>query len=82
MRLGSRAKPISSSGLQDKHFKMAAAEGKFVWLETLRKARKTSLVQDGKRRILALTLRDIYCGCIHLILMAFSSQIVIVFGNQ
>ena len=29
-------------------FKMAAAEGKFVWLETLRKARKTSLVQDGK----------------------------------
>ncbi|XP_067035258.1 protein DPCD-like isoform X1 [Acropora muricata] len=51
MRLGSRVKPISSSGLQDKHFKMAAAEGKFVWLETLRKARKTSLVQDGRRKV-------------------------------
>ncbi|XP_074614532.1 protein DPCD-like isoform X3 [Acropora palmata] len=51
MRLGSRTKPISSSGLQDKHFKMAAAEGKFVWLETLRKARKTSLVQDGRRKV-------------------------------
>ena len=46
----------SETDLQDKHFKMAAAEGKFVWLETLRKARKTSLVQDGKWRILALTL--------------------------
>ena len=60
MRLGSRVKPISSSGLQDKHFKMAAAEGKFVWLETLRKARKTSLVQDGKWRILALTLLQVH----------------------
>lgn len=34
-------------------FKMAAAaRGKFVWLETLRSARKTSLVQDGKSRVL------------------------------
>ena len=83
MRLGSRAKPISSrSGLQDKHFKMAAAEGKFVWLETLRKARKTSLVQDGKWRILALTLRDICCRCILFNSYGISSQIVIVFGNQ
>lgn len=32
---------------------MAAADrGKFVWLETLRSARKTSLVQDGKSRFL------------------------------
>ena len=38
---------------------MAAAEGKFVWLETLRKARKTSLVQDGKWRILALALLQV-----------------------
>ena len=30
----------------------AAARGKFVWLETLRSARKTSLVQDGKSRVL------------------------------
>ncbi|XP_078358798.1 protein DPCD-like [Oculina patagonica] len=30
---------------------MAAAEGKFVWLETLRNARKTSLVQDGRRKV-------------------------------
>lgn len=30
---------------------MAAAAGKFVWLETLRKATKTSLVQDGRRKI-------------------------------
>ncbi|KAJ7376230.1 hypothetical protein OS493_036053 [Desmophyllum pertusum] len=29
----------------------AAAEGKFVWLETLRTARKTSLVQDGRRKV-------------------------------
>lgn len=34
-------------------FKMAAAaRGKFVWLETLRSARKTSLVQDGKSWVL------------------------------
>lgn len=39
---------------------MAAAEGKFVWLETLRKARKTSLVQDGKWRILAFTLLQVH----------------------
>lgn len=30
-------------------FKMAAAAVKFVWLETIRNARKTSLVQDGKK---------------------------------
>ena len=30
----------------------AAARGKFVWLETLRSARKTRLVQDGKSRVL------------------------------
>ena len=35
-------------GQQHLEFKMAAAAGKFVWLETLRKATKTSLVQDGK----------------------------------
>jgi len=32
-------------------FKMAAAAVKFVWLETIRNARKTSLVQDGKKWI-------------------------------
>lgn len=30
-------------------FKMAAAAVKFAWLETIRNARKTSLVQDGKK---------------------------------
>lgn len=30
-------------------FKMAAAAMKFVWLETIRNSRKTSLVQDGKK---------------------------------
>jgi len=39
---------VASSPICEFEFKMAAAEGKFVWLETLRKARKTSLVQDGK----------------------------------
>lgn len=37
------------SGLFRMKFKMAAAGTKFVWLETLRNVRKTSLVQDGKR---------------------------------
>lgn len=32
-------------------FKMAAAAMKFVWLETIRNSRKTSLVQDGKKWI-------------------------------
>lgn len=30
---------------------MAAADAKFVWLETLRNARMTSLVQDGRRKV-------------------------------
>ena len=41
---------------------MAAVDAKFVWLETLRNARKTSLVQDGKWRIVVHTLKGICCG--------------------
>ncbi|KAK3750780.1 hypothetical protein QZH41_015325, partial [Actinostola sp. cb2023] len=32
-------------------FKMAAASQNFPWLESLKTARKTNLVQDGKRKV-------------------------------